>query len=321
MPMPIPGAENHAVDEERNKGIHDGNLSLNKPVIGWMSAWRNALASAVAVAVASLSASPDGISLHLPFQVYPGAIYLGLLSWPAFLSGGQGTEGGSDLQLGAYGGPAYTMASPLKFAQSGGTELRFGAVPWDGQPFRSPPYYGFRGILWPANGRQGLMADFTHIKAKAVKHALVDQDGTRDGLPVPPQEKLSATFSKLEFTHGYNLFTLNLVRRSAFRAKALVAYAGAGAGIAIPHVEVGRTGWPMASRTSEYQISGPAVQVLGGVEWRFAPHFSLFVEYKLSCAAIRGAVQGGASVETNLCTHQLLGGPAWHLKASLAMAP
>ena len=37
VPMPtIPGAENHAVDEERNKGIHDGNLSLNKPVIGWM---------------------------------------------------------------------------------------------------------------------------------------------------------------------------------------------------------------------------------------------------------------------------------------------
>jgi lipid A oxidase len=86
-------------------------------------------------------------------------------------------------------------------------------------------------------------------------------------------------------------------------------------------VEVGRTGSPTATRTSEYQISGPAVQVLGGVEWHFASHFSLFVEYKLSCAAIRGAVKGGAIVETNLCTHQLLGGPAWHLKASLAMAP
>ncbi|HSF47099.1 MAG TPA: hypothetical protein VLA73_01905 [Burkholderiales bacterium] len=119
------------------------------------------------------------------------------------------------------------------------------------------------------------------------------KDGTRDGLPVPPQEKLSATFSKLEFTHGYNLFTLNLVRRSSFRAKALVAGAGAGAGIAIPYVEVGRTGWPMASRTSEYQMSGPAAQVLGGVEWHFAPHFSLFIEYKLSCAAIRGAVKRG----------------------------
>ncbi|HSF47100.1 MAG TPA: hypothetical protein VLA73_01910 [Burkholderiales bacterium] len=109
-----------------------------------------------------------------PSRSTPGAIYLGLLSWPAFLSSGEGTERGPDLQLGTHGRPAYTMASPLKFAQSGGTELRFGAVPWEGQPFRSPPYYGLRGILWPANWRRGLIADFTHIKAKAVKHALVD---------------------------------------------------------------------------------------------------------------------------------------------------
>lgn len=278
-----------------------------------------ALAVTAVIAAAVLGTTPS-VRLDAPFEVYPGAIYLGLLAWPAFLTGEE-TADRPDLQLGAYGGPAYTMASPLKFTQRGGTELRLDAIPWEGQPFKDPPYYGLRGILWPANGRQGLMADFTHIKAKALRETIVEQEGTRDGLPVPPREKVSATFGKLEFTHGYNLFTLNLVRRSTPHAKGLVVYAGAGAGIAIPHVEVGRTDWPANSRTSEYQITGPAVQALGGVEWRFAPHFSLFVEYKLSCATIHGDVKGGGSVDTKLCTHQLLGGPAWHLKAPLATSP
>src|SRR3990170_6779646 len=86
------------------------------------------LAVASVVAVASLSAAPGGVRLRLPFEVYPGVVYLGLLAWPAFLSGGEGAEGSADLQLAAYGGPAYTMASSLNFTQSGGTDLRFGAI-------------------------------------------------------------------------------------------------------------------------------------------------------------------------------------------------
>jgi hypothetical protein len=264
------------------------------------------------VAIASLGATP--LKLNAPFEVYPGAIYLGLLAWPAFFDE-EGAEDRPDLQLAAYGGPAYTMPSDLVFAEPGSTELRFGAISWEGEPFDDPPYYGLRGILWPGNGRHGIMADFTHIKAKAVKHASIELQGTRDGLPVPAREKLSTTFHRLEFTHGYNLLTVNLVRRGASSPKHLVVYAGAGAGIAIPHVEVGRRNRPPKTQTSEYQITGPAVQILGGVEWRFAPRFSLFVEYKLSCATIHGDVKGGGRVDTNLCTHQLLGGPAWHLKA------
>jgi hypothetical protein len=271
-------------------------------------------------ACAVLAASPAApiAEIRLPFDPLPGAIYLGLMAWPAFFGGGEPARLGHDLQLAAYGGPAYTMASPVSFTQPGGTELRFESVPWAGQPFKPPPYYGLRGIVWAANGRQGVMLDFTHIKAKALKHSRVEQSGTRDGRPVPPHEKLSATFSKLEFTHGYNILTLNAMRRRAPAAGKLVAYAGAGGGIAIPHVEVGRAGWRAKTRTSEYQLSGPAAQILGGVEWRFSPRLSLFVEYKLSCSLISGAVKGGGRVETNLCTHQLLAGPAWRLKAAAA---
>jgi hypothetical protein len=270
------------------------------------------------VVIAALGAAP--LKLNRQFGVYPGAIYLGLLAWPAFFSG-EGADEGPDLQLAAYGGPAYTMPSPLIYSEPTGTDLRFSAISWEGESFDDPPYYGLRGILWPGNGRHGIMADFTHIKAKAVKHAAVELQGTRDGAPVPTQEKLSKTFRRLEFTHGYNLFTVNLVRRTASSPRGLVVYAGAGAGIAIPHVEVRRRDRPPQAQTSEYQITGPAVQILGGMEWRVAPRFSLFVEYKLSCATIHGDLKGGGSVDTNLCTHQLLGGPAWHLKARQVTAP
>jgi hypothetical protein len=276
---------------------------------------------ASALSIASLSTPLSGTRLHLPFELFPGAVYLGLLAWPAFLGGGAGAEAAPDLQLAAYGGGAYTMPSPVSFAQPGGTGLHFDAVHWKGQPFKSPIYYGLRGIVWPANEMQGLMLDFTHIKAKARWDLPVRQQGTRDGVPVPASEDLSATFSRLEFTHGYNLLTLNLVRRRSLGGKNLLVYAGAGAGVSIPHVEVARAGRPAMTRTSEYQVTGPAVQVLGGIEWRFAPHFSLFVEYKLSCSAISGDVKDGGRVETDLCTHQLLAGPTWHLKGPQQASP
>jgi lipid A oxidase len=95
----------------------------------------------------------------------------------------------------------------------------------------------------------------------------------------------------------------------------LVPYAGVGLGLAYPHVEVQRVGAAPSTRTYAYQIAGPAMQVLGGVEWRFGRRLSLFVEYKLSCAAIRGDLKGGGDIATNLCTHQLLSGPAVHLRA------
>ena len=76
----IPGAENHAVDEERNKGIHDGNLSLNKPVIGWMSAWRNALAFRCCCCLSQRIAGR-----HQPPSPLPG-LSRGDLSRPSFLA-------------------------------------------------------------------------------------------------------------------------------------------------------------------------------------------------------------------------------------------
>ena len=192
--------------------------------------------------------------------------------------------------------------------------MTFRDIAWEGKPFRRPPYYGYRAIYWPG-GRYGVMLDFTHIKAIAIKDRPVQQSGFKDGDHVPPQAPVSATLKRLEFTHGYNLLTLNALRRGAPRGPNLIPYVGLGLGVAIPHVEVQRTDPPQSARTDEYQITGPALQVLGGIEWRFGRRLSLFVEYKLSCAMIRGDLVGGGKVTTNLCTHQLLAGPAVHLRA------
>jgi len=254
------------------------------------------------------------IRLRLPFDIFPGAAYLALLSFPAiWREAGRGDDG-ADLQLGVYGGPAYTGASDLNLVQPGGTDMTFRDVAWEGKPFRRPPYYGYRAIYWPSD-RYGVMLDFTHIKAIAIKDRPVQQSGFKDGDHVPPQAPVSATLKRLEFTHGYNPLTLNALRRGAPRGPNLIPYAGLGLGVAIPHVEVQRTDPPQSARTDEYQITGPALQALGGIEWRFGRRLSLFVEFKLSCAMIRGDLVGGGKVTTNLCTHQLLAGPAVHLRA------
>ena len=254
------------------------------------------------------------VRLRLPFDIFPGAAYLALLSLPAFAERSDRSDGETDAQLGVYFGPAYTGESDLNLVQPGGTDMTFRNIGWEGKPFRRPPYYGYRAIYWPG-GRYGVMLDFTHIKAIAIKDRPVQQSGFKDGDHVPSPAPVSATLKRLEFTHGYNLLTLNALRRGAPRGPNLIPYVGLGLGVAIPHVEVQRTDPPQSARTDEYQITGPALQVLGGIEWRFGRRLSLFVEYKLSCAMIRGDLVGGGKVTTNLCTHQLLAGPAVHLRA------
>lgn len=256
---------------------------------------------------------------RLPFDVLPGAVYVALLSLPAFAEKSDASGDGADVQLGAYLGPAYTARSSVNLVQPGGTDMTFSDVAWEGKPFRPPPYYGYRGIYWPSD-RYGVMLDFTHIKAVAIKDRPGQQSGFKDGDHVPPQAPVSDTLKRLEFTHGYNLLTLNVLRRGASRGPNLIPYAGVGLGVAIPHVEVERADAPQSARTFEYQITGPALQLLGGIEWRFGRRLSLFVEYKLSCAMIRGDLVGGGKVTTNLCTHQLPLGIALHLRTREALA-
>jgi len=86
--------------------------------------------------------------------------------------------------------------------------------------------------------------------------------------------------------------------------------------LALPFHMSRYSGRTRRNQPAPMSIRSPGLlQVLGGIEWRFGRRLSLFVEYKLSCAMIRGDLVGGGKVTTNLCTHQLLAGPAVHLRA------
>src|SRR5262245_5507314 len=102
--------------------------------------------------VISASVSPPGDRLRHPLEVHAAAAYLAvLLSLPALLDKGDGADG-TDIQLAGYAGPFYTMASTVKLVQPGGTDMRFDGVLWDGEPFKAPIYYGYRGYLWRETG-------------------------------------------------------------------------------------------------------------------------------------------------------------------------
>lgn len=220
------------------------------------------LATVVTLTAAWFGPSPPGLAI-LP-SMAPlaalGAPRLWAARWRSW-------DGAPDIQLAAYAGPSYTAPSDVRVREPDGTDLTLEGVPWRGEPFKPPPYYGYRGAWWPgAAGRLGLMLDFTHIKAEAVEAARVRHLGTRGGKPLTGERRTDETFSRLEFTHGYNLLTLNALFRPA--SARVQPYVGVGAGIAIPHVEMQWRGAPKTTRTSEYQITGPVFQVLAGSQDR-----------------------------------------------------
>lgn len=136
-------------------------------------------------------------------------------------------------------------------------------------------------------------------------------------------------FKHLEFSHGHNMLTLNGLVRFASLTPRLSLYAGAGAGVSLPHTEVQMT--TEARRTYEYQYAGPVGQALIGFEVRL-PSTSVFFEYKFSFADyrvplsrlegnllftdlwrqyqlwVKGEPPPGGHLSTQLASHQVIGG-------------
>ena len=180
---------------------------------------------------------------------------------------------GAETTYGFYFGAPYHYPSDFHLQKAGHTDLTIKNVEWYTHPFEHPLYYGARIQRWLIGGRFGTMIDFTHSKAYAPMHELNDMEGTIEGKPVkdfsepekPGQLMPWQFFDKLEWTHGHNMLTLNgLMRFANFRG--ISAYAGAGAGISLPHSEIHLRSDP--ARTYEYQYTGPVAQALVGLEFR-----------------------------------------------------
>jgi len=200
--------------------------------------------------------------------------------------------------FGVYLGRSSTLDSDVRLRQPGDTDLTFHDVGWYDESWVNPKYYGFRIAYWKrSTPRWGLMLDFTHAKIYAELAATVRVTGTRDGQPVDDLETLSNTFPELAMSHGLNTLTVNAVYRWLGRngsrgARRLTPYVGFGIGIAVPHVEV-QTG---DSVTAEYQLAGPTVQGLGGLDFRIAWGFSIFAEYRINYANLSADLTGGGSL-------------------------
>ena len=212
--------------------------------------------------------------------------------------------------FGAYFGQSSTLDSGVRLQQSGGTDITFHDVAWDDESWVTPRYYGFRLTYWKRSApRWGFMLDFNHAKIYAELDATMRVAGTREGEPVDTRELLGDTFSELAMSHGHNILTINGLYRWTSDARSggarrLTPYVGFGVGIAVPHVEV-QTG---NSVTGEYQLAGPTIQGLGGLDFRLGWGFSVFGEYRLNYARLDTDLTGGGSLKTAPWTNHFAAG-------------
>lgn len=204
-------------------------------------------------------------------------------------------------------GASTTGDADVQLTQPGGNDLRFSDVAWSGKSFESPVYYGIRFAYWlKESPAWGLALDYSHAKMLADLDASVSVDGVRDGTVIEGMERLGDTFGRLEFTDGHNLVLFTgLYRFFAERTdRAVQPYLGLGLGAAVPHVETLVDGM----ETFEFQVAGPAVQGLVGVEIPVARAWSLFAESKLAWARISADLEGNGSLSVKPWTAQLAAG-------------
>ena len=99
----------------------------------------------------------------------------------------------AEMQIGVYGGWNGSFDSDIHLVQPGGTNMTLDDVPWDGDSFGAPPYWGIRGTYWFNNAPNwGFMIDYHHAKVIADQGAVVSVSGTRDGIPVAPKDRVGS---------------------------------------------------------------------------------------------------------------------------------
>ncbi|MEO1264977.1 MAG: hypothetical protein AAFV26_04640, partial [Pseudomonadota bacterium] len=182
--------------------------------------------------------------------------------------------------IGGYSGSSLTLPSDVRFQNGEATDLTASDVPWIARPFKAPIYYGIRIQRWGSPGVGGML-DFLHDKAIADPDADVRIQGRRRGEEIDTTAKIGDYFSKLEFSHGHNMLTLNGLLRFGAAWARFRPYLGAGGGVSLPHTEVGFRG--DNARTYTYQYAGLVGQALAGLEVQFG-RVSFFFEYKFTYA-------------------------------------
>jgi len=236
----------------------------------------------------------------------------GLLLAACLLSCAACTGRRGEIVLSGYAGRAFTDDGNLTLRTPPATRVAFRDVGWDDESFEPPPYYGLRATYWSrARPCWGVALDFTHTKVYADTSEVTRRSGTVDGRPVTERGPISDHLESFSMSHGLNVLTANVMRRwfpwGRDRRHALgrlSPYVGAGLGVTIPHVEAVVNG----VSTDEFQLGGPAAQLLAGVDVGLVGPVSTFLEYKALWTDVDADLAGGGTLSTTQLTHQLVVG-------------
>lgn len=191
----------------------------------------------------------------------------------------------AETEFSFYGGLLDIRDSDLSGDDPGGAGPFDVSAGWNDRPFEMPQY-GLRGTWWaPANPNLGFGLDLTRMRMEA-------DDATR----------AATGFSRLEFD-GLNTVTANVWYRwpGAWAGGTLTPYVGAGAGVAIPNVDVETP----AGLTTGTQVSGPVAQVVAGVKYNINENWAVFGEYKGSYASHDIDLTGGGSLQTDTTSNAI----------------
>src|SRR5438552_3935201 len=104
---------------------------------------------------------------------------------------GAGTAAKAEFVASLFGGVALTENNDLRLKQSGGTDLTFHNVSYQGNDFQSPPYYGARlAYFLSEQSHWGFGLEFVHAKIYLDTGDIVAVTGTRAGVAVGDHERV-----------------------------------------------------------------------------------------------------------------------------------
>lgn len=183
------------------------------------------------------------------------------------------------------------MFPPAAMAAEAGTELSFYGIP------------GLSGLGDPGAGgpadtaqpaQQGMRLTFWQERGFGWGVELNNSSAVADAGPVT-----AAAARALSYQDNLSLLTLNAYRRTRQPFAGLEPYLGAGLGVAMPHSRG-------AGGSENWQLGGPAVQVMAGARFSLGAQVSVFGEYQgsysvnLSDPATGGADNGTVGSSVNM---------------------
>ena len=207
-------------------------------------------------------------------------------------------------------GDSKTQSAPLTIVQPEiGTRVRLHEVPYSGEAFTPPLYYGTR-IAWFSRetSRFGVEAEFIHLKAYADTAVRTRVSGTRGGAALDATVPIASIVQRFSISHGLNLLLVNVVGRRVLSTGRVTLAGRLGIGPTIPHAES-----VVEGITHEgYELGALAVHGGAGIELRVVRSLALLAEYKFTRTRQSVEIDRGKA-EGLFASHHALVGVGWRI--------